>query len=406
MAREGGLIAVTAIEELFAPLHQPEFLERYWSKDFLFCKQGAVTFQKLFDWKSLNKALTEHRIAYPRVRLMRSGVMIPPEEFTTRRHTIRGQEKTEFLNVPAINSHLVNGASLIVNAVEELDSSLKAACRKLSSAFLGHVSANAYASFGSDAGFPVHWDDHEVIVIQLTGQKRWRVFEPARKHPLADDVEGNTQPPSNKIWEGILQPGDSLYIPRGYWHEVVPVGEPTLHLSLSVIPPTSIDWLSWIVEKAAVFEELRKNIPMFADEQSLFAFQKSTKEIFTRLIENETLQDYLESRKGRLSPRPAFSLPFAVSEGTISASTMVRLSAFCYYSVEDYHGENKFLLGALDKNWFFDNSAKPILDELLTLNPCSVESLLKKISINESELIEFLQELLVEGLLEVVDAGA
>jgi ribosomal protein L16 Arg81 hydroxylase len=35
------------------------------------------------------------------------------------------------------------------------------------------VQVNSYASFGqTTVGFDAHWDDHDVIVVQLEGRKR------------------------------------------------------------------------------------------------------------------------------------------------------------------------------------------------------------------------------------------
>jgi ribosomal protein L16 Arg81 hydroxylase len=39
------------------------------------------------------------------------------------------------------------------------------------------LTANAYISFGDMSGFGVHNDDHDVLVVQIDGRKKWRFFK-------------------------------------------------------------------------------------------------------------------------------------------------------------------------------------------------------------------------------------
>ena len=54
-------------------------------------------------------------------------------------------------------------------------------------AFLGHpAQANAYFTPRGSQGLPVHHDTHEVFSLQVAGEKRWLVYEPALELPLKD----------------------------------------------------------------------------------------------------------------------------------------------------------------------------------------------------------------------------
>lgn len=72
-------------------------------------------------------------------------------------------------------------------------------------------------------GFAPHYDDIEAFVLQLEGRKRWRVYKPLSKEEtlprfssqnFAQDVL--PQP----ILDITLEPGDLLYFPRGFIHQV------------------------------------------------------------------------------------------------------------------------------------------------------------------------------------------
>ena len=80
-------------------------------------------------------------------------------------------------------------------------------------------------------GVPMHFDDHEVIVVQLSGRKLWKIApNTVVSHPLHNagrTLEGEVRryaagpppacmPPGRRV---AMRPGSVLFLPRGYWHE-------------------------------------------------------------------------------------------------------------------------------------------------------------------------------------------
>jgi ribosomal protein L16 Arg81 hydroxylase len=45
--------------------------------------------------------------------------------------------------------------------------------------------------------------------------------------------------------EVVLTAGDMLYLPRGWWHEVTPLEEGSLHLSIGSYAPSLCDYIIW-----------------------------------------------------------------------------------------------------------------------------------------------------------------
>jgi lysine-specific demethylase/histidyl-hydroxylase NO66 len=89
------------------------------------------------------------------------------------------------------------------------------------------VGSNAYLTPpGQSQGFAPHYDDIDAYCLQLEGRKRWKVYEPlskAERLPRAsssdyteDDLKG-VEP----VLDVILEPGDVLYMPRGWIHQAV-----------------------------------------------------------------------------------------------------------------------------------------------------------------------------------------
>jgi hypothetical protein len=106
---------------------------------------------------------------------------------------------------------------------------------------------NAYLSVGGRGTFGKHWDTHDVFAIQLLGRKRWQVFAPTFPLPLAmhgSRGSGHTCPASPGL-DCDLEPGDVLYVPRGWWHYAIPYAEPSLHLSVGTYSPSVHDYVQW-----------------------------------------------------------------------------------------------------------------------------------------------------------------
>jgi ribosomal protein L16 Arg81 hydroxylase len=110
-------------------------------------------------------------------------------------------------------------------------------------------------SFSGDGTFGKHWDTHDVFAIQLIGRKRWRLFAPTFPLPLTfqgHDRSGH-QCPSEPSVEITMEEGDVLYLPRGWWHHVVPLQGGSFHLSVGCYSPTLFDY---VVQTSAKYLEL------------------------------------------------------------------------------------------------------------------------------------------------------
>eukprot|EP00930_Biecheleria_cincta_P017221 TRINITY_DN13754_c0_g1_i1.p1 TRINITY_DN13754_c0_g1~~TRINITY_DN13754_c0_g1_i1.p1 ORF type:complete len:514 (-),score=87.04 TRINITY_DN13754_c0_g1_i1:1527-3068(-) len=80
---------------------------------------------------------------------------------------------------------------------------------------------NAYLTPAGAIGKPPHIDDHDVIVLQLEGEKVWALLDAATKK-ASEEVH--------------LKPGDVLYLPQGIPHHAraLPAGAPSLHLAVGL----------------------------------------------------------------------------------------------------------------------------------------------------------------------------
>ena len=76
--------------------------------------------------------------------------------------------------------------------------------------------------------------------MQLLGRKRWILRKPNFEFPLYMQQTKNfpdIKEPEEIYMDVILEAGDILYIPRGWWHDPLPLDEETFHLAVATFAP-------------------------------------------------------------------------------------------------------------------------------------------------------------------------
>lgn len=150
------------------------------------------------------------------------------------------EEGGDRVDLPRLFALHDEGASLVVSQFHEIHPPLARFCRGLEKAFLHGVQANIYLTPPGAQGFRVHFDTHDVLVMQVSGRKAWRVWDdipfpiPTRHTPWA-----NNATPAGEPHALVMAPGDTLYLPRGVMHEaMVHHGEePSLHITIGLLEP-------------------------------------------------------------------------------------------------------------------------------------------------------------------------
>jgi JmjC domain len=134
-------------------------------------------------------------------------------------------------------------------------------CRALE-AELGHpAQANAYYTPRRSQGFAVHHDTHDVFVLQVAGEKHWRVYDPLLELPLKrqrySKSLGEHGPP---VLELTLHAGDTLYLPRGWLHDALTSETDSLHVTVGVNLHTWVDALRAALEESEQDVEFRRSV--------------------------------------------------------------------------------------------------------------------------------------------------
>lgn len=229
------------------------------------------------------------------------------------------------------------GASIRINGVHRYWKPIWILCRQLEQLFSFPVRANLYCSPANTHALYRHYDQHDVLVLQIAGRKRWRVFGapvllPWQDPPLLnfesfDDKTDYRRSPkvkevvreleeSSPIHELIMNTGDLLYLPRGFVHEAQTHDEISVHLTIGIHVLTWADLLTVALGQVGHQDvRFRRSLPIgFANETlPVTELNERFNELLEAFSQHVNLTGVMEELAGSF-----FSSEQTISDGSIA----------------------------------------------------------------------------------------
>ncbi|HVE97876.1 MAG TPA: cupin domain-containing protein [Mycobacteriales bacterium] len=243
-----------------------DFAATYWGRAPLLSRVVGRTFDDLLTLDAADELLSQRGVRTPFIRIAKDGDVVEPRRYT--RSGGAGALVADQVGDDRVLDLFADGHTVVLQGLHRLWPALVALAGDLAGE-LGHpVQVNAYISPPASRGFAAHYDVHDVFVLQVAGRKRWLVHEPVLADPLpsqpwqqrrADVGARAAEPP---LLDEVLEPGDVLYLPRGYLHAADALGEVSMHLTVGVHPVTGYDVAEAALALAADDRELRRSLPV------------------------------------------------------------------------------------------------------------------------------------------------
>jgi hypothetical protein len=229
-------------------------------------------FTDLLTLDDVDRLLSRHGLRTPFLRVARDGRTLPADAFTRGGGT--GATVADQVADDRLARLFADGSTLVLQGLHRSHGPLLDFAQELA-AELGHpVQVNAYVTPPQSRGFDPHYDTHDVFVLQVAGRKRWVVHRPAAPPPTPampwtdhrGDVAAAVAAPA--ALDVVLEPGDALYLPRGFVHSATAIGEVSAHVTLGVHPWTRRHVAERVLAGLADDEALRVSLPVGVDVAS------------------------------------------------------------------------------------------------------------------------------------------
>jgi hypothetical protein len=202
----------------------------------------------------------------PAFRLVREGTTLDATRLS-RSARVGNRDLTDLISPDAVVAGYRGGATIVLQGLHLTDPALARFATNLALDLDQPIQINAYLSPASARGLDVHFDFHDVFVVQLGGTKRWRVWAPsdatldpipgahAPTHPTLDEL-------GDPLLDLVLQPGDVLYVPRGHPHVAETTDRSSGHLTVGVLAITWHRVVRRAIDAAMGDGRLRASIPL------------------------------------------------------------------------------------------------------------------------------------------------
>jgi ribosomal protein L16 Arg81 hydroxylase len=395
------------LPDVIAPLSVNEFVNRHLGQEMLLRAEGPGRFAGLLSWNDLNSALNRIRASGSRLRLMQDGKAVPRDAYLASPQSESGSP----IKAAEFERLLANGATLVLDAVDELFPPIRELADTFEDLFHVRVQANLYAGWRTQHGFDLHFDDHDTMILQVHGRKHWKVYSPTRLHPLkkGKDVELAPTPARHPVWDGILENGGLLYMPRGWWHVACPLDEPSLHLTFGLAHPTGAQMLAWFVNGLKAQIETRMDVPHLKGPAERRAWLAAMRDRIIADWNDDVLDRFMSTWDSKAIARSDVHLPdTAARDIQLGPDTRLRLASgrrLTFTSARRHDVNVSFLVN--DKPWTCPVGFVPALGRLNHLFGESVRDLSAAVQASMVPALKlFLTALAMGGAISVEPAAS
>src|SRR4249919_2549832 len=284
------------------------FADQYWGQQPSLSPATDLPagFTDLLDADAIDELVSQRGLRTPFLRVAKNGTTLADKTFTAPGGV--GAGIADQVSDDKLVRLFADGSTLVLQALHRVWPPILEFCQQLAAELRHPVQANAYVTPPQNQGFSAHYDVHDVFVLQIEGEKRWRIHPPVLESPLRDQpwndrkaaVERRAQEPP--LIEALLRPGDCLYLPRGYLHAATALGGVSIHLTLGVHVWTRFALAERVMDQAVRSlvndPAMRASLPLGLDAADPSAVRQDLELIIAALVdavERTDLDQFSES---------------------------------------------------------------------------------------------------------------
>jgi ribosomal protein L16 Arg81 hydroxylase len=325
---------------ILAPISVETFEREYREKRPLIVRRDdPLYYRDLLTFEGIDEILSTSNLPSAHLRIIRDG----------QDSTLVASDSSAF-GLEQVYAQYREGSTIVLQFIHERWRPLTKLCASLSAEVSAGFQVNAYLTPQNARGLGIHYDTHDVFVLQLEGSKHWRLFESPVRLPLpGQPYRTENQTPAAQLQEFDLNAGDAFYMPRGVVHEAASTNSTSLHLTVGILSSTWAEVVLASVESLIESDvRFRESLPPgFARDQ---AIRREAENHLTELL--NLLPDEISTRsaitnaveRAWLSKKPILEghLLDLESAPSITLNTLVRRRSAMQWKLSE-DGEDLYL---------------------------------------------------------------
>jgi len=349
-----------------------EFLNEYYGRKLLHTPAEKLTgdFSDLFSVNAVNSILSSGGLRTSSLRIVREDQQLDPRKYG---RVVSGDNPGEspYVDTDRVATALRDGCSLVIRSLHRHHRPLMDFSQALS-ADLGYpVGINAYVTPAKSQAVKVHFDTHDVLVLQIAGEKVWEIRKPVLVDPVTDQAwqemgaakRSRLLARSEPLQELVLRPGDSFHLPRGFLHSARAGTETAVQLTIAIMTTTRYDLLQSLVTLAQDDPWFRQRVPLH-DEDAIDLVADLIPEMTSRILGLEASAAARKIRQYVNSVRWDGVPPEPIPVLSPSNCHTYRPRVGARYSLDDHDGEISVISGA--RQISIPRTILPVLQEVLS----------------------------------------
>ena len=304
------------------------FSEEIWARRAWLSRARDLPAQNLFSVADVDELLSRRGLRTPFLRMAKDGSVIATNRYTGSGGT--GANIADQVRDEDVLRLFSQGATIVLQGLHRTWEPVRRLACGLA-AELGHpVQVNAYITPAQNQGFAPHYDTHDVFVLQVSGRKQWTVHAPVVELPNRPWDTVAAQVAARATEEPLiatdLEPGDCLYLPRGFIHSAKALGGTTVHLTFGIHAVTQADVVRAVLDEILT-QDWRASMPVGWNPLTADLSTVVTRmgEAIANLDQEAVAARLYDARAAATRPEPVSPVAQAEAAAQLAPEDIVRL---------------------------------------------------------------------------------
>lgn len=244
-----------SLDWVLDPVSKDDFFENYWEKKpLLINRERKSYYSELLSSIQIEKMVS---------------TLDPKQNEFDMVNADNGIKRNQFIdddgrvNASSVFKLFDQGATMILQRLHRRHPELARFCAAMEAEFSHPFQTNIYFTPAKAKGFKVHYDTHDVFVMQIEGDKDWSIYNEAVQLPISGQhFRREEHKKGEETMSFHLHAGDILYIPRGWMHDARSLDTNSLHITVGALTYSWADFITDAIGAVCMSEPaLRKALP-------------------------------------------------------------------------------------------------------------------------------------------------